>query len=347
MKVFLTSNLNHYEKIDGVKVAKEIDNKNGLVDQLKSKLDGTRGILFVPADASDKGKIDEYSKILFDALRLSGVVFDNYYVVDDNSSVEDVRDKVLKSDLVFLSGGDTYTQMQYFENIKLRDILIDYEGVIVGQSAGAINLAEDVYNSPECEEDLSRSCYFKGLGKTNINIEPHFVLDTSNFDSDEMLHRSAMLEESRKRNLYAIPDGSHIFDDDRECTIYGEYYLLKDSLVQKQCSDGEKTKIYDINRILGMIKDEKEKKEIIEELYKIYQYKILVAKGNYNLIEVRNFIISVINKYRYKLEVKSFYTNNSGIDALFLDDIKNLCLLENMILQYVFCKYVEKKIKEL
>lgn len=238
MKVFLTSNLNHYEKIDGVKVAKEIDNKNGLVDQLKSKLDGTRGILYIPADASNKDKIEEYSKILFDALRLSGIVFDNYYVVDDKSSVEEVRDRVLKSDLVFLSGGDTFTQMQHFENIKLRDILIDYEGVIVGQSAGAINLAEDVYNSPEYEEDLSRSCYFKGLGKTNINIEPHFVLDTSNFDSDEMLHRSAMLEESRKRNLYAILDGSHIFDDGVECTIYGECYLLRDGEVKKMCENG-------------------------------------------------------------------------------------------------------------
>ncbi len=238
MKVFLTSNLNHYEKIDGVKVAKEIDNKNGLVDQLKSKLDGTRGILYIPADASNKDKIEEYSKILFDALRLSGIVFDNYYVVDDKSSVGDVRDKVLNSDLVFLFGGDTFTQMQYFEEIKLRDILSNYGGVIVGQSAGAINLAEDVYNSPECEEDLSRPSSYKGLGKTNINIEPHFVLDTSNFDSDEMLHRSAMLEESKKRDLYAILDGSHIFDDGVECTIYGECYLLRDGEVKKMCENG-------------------------------------------------------------------------------------------------------------
>lgn len=238
MKVFLTSNLNHYEKIDGVKVAKEIDNKNGLVDQLKSKLGGTRGILYIPADASDKGRIEEYSKILFDALRLSGIVFDNYYIVDDKSSVEEVRDKVLNSDLIFLSGGDTFTQMQYFEDIKLRDILSNYEGVIVGQSAGAINLVEDVYNSPECEEDFSRPCCFKGLGKTNINIEPHFVLDTSDFDSDEMLHRNVMLEESRKRYLYAISDGSHIFDDGVEGIIYGECYLLRDGEVEKVCENG-------------------------------------------------------------------------------------------------------------
>lgn len=243
MKVFLTSNLNHYEKRDGVKVAKEIDNKNGLVDQLKSKLDGTKGILYIPADASNKDKIAEYSKILFDALRLSGIVFDNYYVVDDKSSVEEVRDRVLKSDLVFLSGGDTFTQMQYFEGIKLRDILSDYEGVIVGQSAGAINLAEDVYNSPECEEDLKRACYFKGLGKTYINIEPHFVLDTSNFDSDEMLHRNAMLEESKKRDLYGIPDVSHIFDDGVEQVVYGECYLLRGGEVKKICDGVEKAKL--------------------------------------------------------------------------------------------------------
>lgn len=243
MKVFLTSNLNHYEKRDGVKVAKEIDNKNGLVDQLKSKLDGTKGILYVPADASNKDKINEYSKILFDALKLSGIVFDNYYVVDDKSSVEEVRDRVLKSDLVFLSGGDTFTQMQYFERIKLRDILSDYEGVIVGQSAGAINLAEDVYNSPECEEDLNRPCYFKGLGKTYINIEPHFILDTSNFDSDEMLHRTAMLEESKRRDLYALPDVSHIFDDGVEQVVYGECYLLRDGEVNRICSSDESVDI--------------------------------------------------------------------------------------------------------
>lgn len=103
--------------------------------------------------------------------------------------------------------------MQYFEKIKLRDILSNYEGIIVGQNAEAINLAENVYNSLECEEDLKWPCCFKGLGKTNINIEPHFTLDTSSFDSDKMLHRNAMLEESKKRNLYAIPDVSHIFDD--------------------------------------------------------------------------------------------------------------------------------------
>jgi len=126
--------------------------------------------------------------------------------------------------------------MQYFEGIKLRDILSDYEGVIVGQSAGAINLAEDVYNSPECEEDLNRPCYFKGLGKTYINIEPHFILDTSNFNSDEILHRNAMLEESKRRDLYGIPDGSHIFDDGVEQVVYGECYLLRDGEVKKICT---------------------------------------------------------------------------------------------------------------
>lgn len=247
MKVFLTSNLNHYEKINGVKKAKAIDNTNGLVDQLKSCLVNNRGILYIPADATNKDKIEEYSSILFDALKLSGIVFGNYYVVDDMSSEDEIRDRVLKSDLVFLSGGDTFTQMQYFKKINLREILSDYEGVIVGQSAGSINLAEDVYNSPECEEDLKRTSFFKGLGKTNINIEPHFVLDTSNFDSDEMLHRNAMLEESKKRDLYALPDVSHIFDDGFRQFIYGECYLLRNGEVIEICKDKAsfKGKIYD------------------------------------------------------------------------------------------------------
>lgn len=58
-----------------------------------------------------------------------------------------------------------------------------------------------------------------------------------------MLHRNAILEESKKRDLYAIPDVSHIFDDGVEQMVYGECYLLRDGELRRMCESGEFVKI--------------------------------------------------------------------------------------------------------
>lgn len=52
-----------------------------------------------------------------------------------------------------------------------------------------------------------------------------------------MLHRNAMLEESKKRDLYAIPDVSHIFDDGVEQKVYGDSYLLRGEEISKVCEN--------------------------------------------------------------------------------------------------------------
>lgn len=43
--------------------------------------------------------------------------------------------------------------MKYFEEIGLREILKDYNGVIIGQSAGSLNLATIVVCAPEFEKN--------------------------------------------------------------------------------------------------------------------------------------------------------------------------------------------------
>ena len=237
MKIFLTSNLNNYTKIDGKKVAKQIDNVNGLVDKLNEMLDNKKGITFIPSDFENIKAIKEYSNILFESLKLSDIVFDNYYIL---TGKDDIEERFKNSSMIFLAGGDTYKQNCVFQNIGLRKYLEDFSGVIMGQSAGSINLAEYAYNSPECKEDLIYSSHFKGLGMTNINVEPHFVFDNTNFDVDEIFHRNELLKESKLRNIYAICDTSHIFDDGKKQTLYGEGYLISNGNIIKLCEHVEK-----------------------------------------------------------------------------------------------------------
>ena len=127
--------------------------------------------MYIAADPNDFAKVDNYSI----DIRI-GISFSNYLVLD-NRTKDRASDFVRNADIIFLSGGDTFSEMTFFKEINLSELLNDYDGIIIGQSAGSINLAKSVFNSPENGDD-SEPVYFDGLGLSDINIEPHFVLET-------------------------------------------------------------------------------------------------------------------------------------------------------------------------
>lgn len=180
---FLTSNLNHYHKENGNKIANEVDNTNGLVDQIKQYLKATSSILFISADSKDTEKVIQYSNLLFVALKLSGISFNEYNILYEDTKNK-AKELVNKADFIFLSGGDTYIQNCFFNEINLKELLKNFDGIVMGQSAGSINMATNVFNSPE-EKEESEPIYFEGLGLTELNIEPHFNLDSTNFNEYE------------------------------------------------------------------------------------------------------------------------------------------------------------------
>ena len=233
----LMSDFKHYHKLNGEKIANELDNSNGIVNQIKNSLNGNNAILFIASSPDDKEKIELYSKLLFEGLKLSGVSFKEYLVLD-SSTVDKTKEYIDKANMIFLSGGDTYIQNEFFKRIHLREKLGIFNGLIIGQSAGAINMANDVFNSPE-EMEKSEPVFFQGLGLTNINIEPHFVLDDSNFDESEKYQRNAVLSESNNRKIYGQCNGSHILiDNDGNVTIYGKTYLISNGQISLACENG-------------------------------------------------------------------------------------------------------------
>lgn len=242
---FLTSDFKHYHKVDGQKIANSFDNTNGIVDQIKEYLKEKNTILFISADSKDIEKVSLYSQLLFEGLRLSGIEFKNYLVLSNETKVN-AKEYVEKADLIFLSGGDTYIQYQFFTEIKLKDLLVNFNGLIIGQSAGAINMSNNVFNSPENQEQ-SEPIFFDGLGLTNINIEPHFQYDDTNFDDNGKYQRNAIIRESYNRQIYGQCNGSHIIiDENNVATIYGDTYLIENGNITKIC-DNKNNKIINVN----------------------------------------------------------------------------------------------------
>ena len=227
----LTSQVDSYTKINGEKIVKEIGDTNKFVTQIKKYLKDNKSILFIASSKNDFEKIDIYSNLLFESLKLSGIAFKEYNVLDGRTT-DRAKEFVDKANLIFLSGGNTFLQSEFFKEINLKALLENYNGIVVGQSAGSINMAKDVFNSPEQSEN-SDPIYFEGLGLTKMNIEPHWKTDTSAFNEDEKYQRNYILEESEKRAIYGLCDGSYILIDNDEVKKYGETYLIKDRKISR------------------------------------------------------------------------------------------------------------------
>ncbi len=234
-KLFFTSNTKHYHKIDDQKIPNKIDNTNGIIDQIKQLIDGNNAILYIAASPDDSEKVDSYASLIFEGLKLSGITFSEYLILD-NRTKNNANEYVKRANVIFLSGGDTYIENKFFKQINLKELLQDFDGIIIGQSAGSINMAKFAYNSPEEGED-SEPIYLEGLGLSNINIEPHFILDTTEFNEMQMYQRMHQLEESKKRPIYALCDGSHILETDNSIVVYGKAFLIKDGSIVQICND--------------------------------------------------------------------------------------------------------------
>lgn len=235
----LTSDFKNYEKRDGVKIAHPISNENGIVDQLKEVLKDKKKVVYVASDInSTPESVGGYAKIFFDSMKMVDISFQEYYILE-GTNVDKAREYIENADLVFLCGGDTYNQHLLFEKIGLKELLLNYSGIVMGQSAGAINMAEHCYNSPEEMED-SEPIFFDGLGLTNINVEPHFVYDSSTFNGEEKYQRNAIVNESYNRPIYGQCNGSHVFIDENDsATIYGETYLITNGNIEKICENNQ------------------------------------------------------------------------------------------------------------
>lgn len=105
--LIFTSNLKHYHNENNKKVPNKLDNTNYFIDVLKKIIPTNATILYVASSFNDIETNDSYSSLLFEGLRLSGIVFDKYNILDERTK-EKVREFVEEADVIFISGGDTF-----------------------------------------------------------------------------------------------------------------------------------------------------------------------------------------------------------------------------------------------
>ena len=245
MVVFLTSSPTG--PLDGSRHVDGLDKKNHFVEQLKKywKIQSRCCIIAASPDSYDRN--DEMCDFFRKAFLKDGLSIQCFDLIDQRYS-NFTKDDLQKYDVIVLGGGHVPTQNQFFKNIHLKEKIKDFDGIIIGISAGNMNSADPVYCQPEEDGEAIDSNFqrwIEGLGLTKINILPHYQMVKDRYLDGMRLYEDITYQDSIGHPFITLVDGSYILIDLEE-TIYGESYLIVDGKIQMICHDNETIKVSDI-----------------------------------------------------------------------------------------------------
>lgn len=209
--LFLTSEIGASEKIDGVRRPVKLENTNNFLQNFMESFKSHELALFFTSNPTTFESNDKYAENIQKSFKMSGIEFEDNIVVDDRTA--DIKELIAKADLIYLMGGQTLVQNKFFEKIQLRELLKNYDGVVLGESAGAINMANIAYESRESLDEESH--WFRGLELTTYNIEPHFS------ELNKELIDLTLKPDSKKAPFIALENRSYIMIKDGSATLYG------------------------------------------------------------------------------------------------------------------------------
>lgn len=219
---------------------KLLDESNGFVDLLKENWHINMKGLIISASPDEYEGNDEMREFFELAFHHSGCPI-SFDVLDHRYHLEDIN----QYDFIMLGGGHVPTQQKYFKELGLRETISEFEGIVMGVSAGTMNCADRVYAQPEMPNesypDFIR--FIEGLGLTDINVLPHYQMVKDWMLDGQRLYEDITYADSYGEYFIALCDGSYIVQDEEETRVYGEAYLVHDGVMTLLCKENESLQI--------------------------------------------------------------------------------------------------------
>jgi len=141
--------------------------------------------------------------------------------VDYLDSRETIAQRVCGSNLIYMTGGLVIALVERLRKVKVERLLRDYNGVIVGRSAGALALCRKCVITSRRDKQVR---VVEGLGLADITLKVHYKPE-----KDVVLQQL-----SKSGKIYAVPSRSAIVYDSGVRRVIGKAYLFE---------NGEKIKL--------------------------------------------------------------------------------------------------------
>ena len=160
------------------------------------------------------------------------IQFENVYTIDSRLSEYEMKKNINSSDIVFILGGNTLKQIEYINKYNLKNAIKNENHILIGVSAGAINMAKKVVLAKDLSDDISSLSVYEGIGVSDYNIEPHC-------DFNDNIHFKDLIEASFYTNLIVMNENCLIIINDKSKKIYGDYFYIKKGNIyykKKKCN---------------------------------------------------------------------------------------------------------------
>ena len=183
--------------------------------RLEKELPVRRCIVFITACPVEYQQNDEDSAGMHGMFVEYGISFERFCVVDARMDPADAQKWAREADCFFLMGGGVCTeQMQLMREKGIYDIVRDGPGMVLGVSAGSMNMGKTTVDIWESLEP------YEGLGFADITMIGHF-----DYNDTERLRLET--EVSMERPVCAMEDESAIFIRNGKVDIIGTIHKIE------------------------------------------------------------------------------------------------------------------------
>ncbi|SDB42483.1 EAL domain-containing protein [Butyrivibrio sp. INlla16] len=230
MVLYLTSSFIPY-KVQGAREKAEPLDNYGFFDELKTEWPKDAKLLYVPCNPEEVKENGKKRQIILDIFASANLSVSECKTLTEEDSANDM---VAWSDVIFLASGHAPSQLAFMKRIGLKEALSRYDGVIIGQGAGAMNAAFYVYHTPELEGEAADPNYVRfsdGLDLTNIQIIPHrdYIRERS-VDGLNLID-DIVIPDSFGCKFYLISDGSYFKVKNGETSFFGKGEVIEDGVI--------------------------------------------------------------------------------------------------------------------
>ncbi len=191
---------------------------NGFPDKVKKRLKKDLSnrqytIVFIPCNYDQILNNEKYHKINTQWFTECGILFKNNILLNKNMSSKELKLHINSADVLFLMGGLQLEQMKFCYEKDIVNDITNFDGIVIGICAGAINMATDVTSLYMSNMNTPIQTYYKGFSLVDFNIIAHVSI------VDEfILHNN---------DYVILPDESAIIVASDKVEYVGKFKIIK------------------------------------------------------------------------------------------------------------------------
>ena len=192
---------------------------------LREDLTERKSLVMISSDPSD-AEVD--GAVERSWLNQAGIQFNQYHLIDSSVAKEDAHSLIRNASAIFLLGGDTLKQNRFLKDFKLADPINTSSALVMGASAGAINMSAKWKCSERFGYPVGMDTVCDGLALDPFSVLSHFDLENN----------MALVQEE----LSALSDEMNVYASNKDCAlrtrggiidILGEFYVVSRSEIRK------------------------------------------------------------------------------------------------------------------